>query len=74
MSDQLLRRIVPVPPPESELFENYQVTYAFYEEMRHREAFEQYCQWYRQVSAQHRLELRQMRGDINLFGWFCRRR
>jgi hypothetical protein len=74
MSDQILRRIVPIPPPESELFENYKITHAFYDEVRLREAFEQHCQWYQQTAAQHQRELKQMRGDINLFGWFCRRR
>jgi hypothetical protein len=74
MSDLFLRRILPVPPPESELFETHQTAHHFYREVRQRQAFEQHCQWYQQISAQHRRELEQMRGDVNIFGWFCRNR
>lgn len=74
MTDPALRRILPVPPPTAELFQTYQVAHEFYEELHHREQLEQYCQWYRQIAAQHQRELQQMRGDINLFGWFCRGR
>lgn len=74
MSEPTLRRIVPIPPPESELFENYQVTDEFYREVQLREEQERYCQWYRQVAEQHRREFEQMQQDINLFGWFCRGR
>lgn len=73
MSDPL-RYIIPIPPPESELFANYRVTHAFYDEVKYREALQEYCNWYQQVSAQNRRELGQMRGDVNIFGWFCRRR
>ena len=74
MFDPALRRIITIPPNGSELFQTYQVAHEFYEEVRYREQLEEYCQWYRQTAAQHQRELRRMRGDINLFGWFCRRR
>ncbi|MBD2088624.1 hypothetical protein H6F67_01960 [Microcoleus sp. FACHB-1515] len=74
MSDPALRRIVPLPPIGSEVFQTYEVAHEFYEEVRHREQLEDYCQWYREIAAQNRRDLQQMRGETNLFGWFCRGR
>lgn len=72
MTDPALRRIVPLPPTESEVFQVHEAAHEFYEEVRHREQLEQYCQWYRQTAAEHQRELKQMRSEINLFGLFCR--
>lgn len=74
MSDPALRRIVPLPPIESEVFQTYEVAHEFYEEVRHREQLEEYCQWYRETAAQNQRDLQQMRSEANLFGWFCRGR
>jgi microcompartment protein CcmL/EutN len=66
--------IVPIPQPDvEEVFAVHQTTYAFYEEVRVRQAFEQYCQWYEQVADQHRRELTAMREEFNLIRWFYRR-
>lgn len=66
--------IIPVPQPEVEdVFEVYQVTYTFYREVEHRQAFDEYCQWYDQVAEQHRQELAQMRREINFMSWFYRK-
>lgn len=71
MSDPFPQHIVPLPQVQAEeLLIAHQVTFEFFEEVRFREAFEQHCQWYQQVSAQHRRELARMRHDINLFAWF----
>jgi hypothetical protein len=70
-----LRSLMPsFPEPELEILEIHQMAYDFYDEVRHRQAFEQYCQWYYETAANHREEARKMQGDINVLGWFCRGR
>jgi hypothetical protein len=59
---------------ELEILSRHQLTYEFRAEVQYRDEFQRYCQWYYQTAAQHRQELEQMRGDINLLGLFCRRR
>jgi hypothetical protein len=66
--------IIPALPPEVDILETHQTAYEFYREVRYREEFERYCQWYEMTAQQHRQELHKMRGDFNLFGWFSRRR
>lgn len=71
----LSQHIIPIPQPEvEEIFQVYKVTHEFYREAEQRDELEQYCQWYYQTAEQHRQELENMRGDINLLGWFCRGR
>ncbi|NJP09200.1 MAG: hypothetical protein HC866_06680 [Leptolyngbyaceae cyanobacterium RU_5_1] len=68
-----LRWIAPTPPePNFEVLEAHQLTREFYEEIQHRQAFEQYCQWYDSTVARHRQELKKMQNDFNLLGWFRR--
>jgi hypothetical protein len=75
MSDPFLQQIVPLPQAEAEeILIAHQITFAFHEEVRYRQAFEQHCQWYRQVATQHQRELEAMRNDIQLFAWFNSRR
>ena len=68
-----LQWLRPAPRPPVEVFAVYQATYEFHRELQYREALEQYCAWYDEVSATHRRELEQMRKDVNIFGWFNRR-
>lgn len=68
------QRIVPAPPPAADMFATYQLAYEFSQEVEHRQEFEDYCQWYYLTAQRHREELEKMRGDINLFGWFSRRK
>jgi hypothetical protein len=63
----------PAPQPAPEVLEAQVLTREFYREVEHREEFDRYCQWYRDTATKHQQELQKMRGDINLFGWFCRR-
>lgn len=68
-----LRRIIPVPQPEvEEIFAIYQATTEFHQEVQSREAFAHYCEWYCTTSEQHRQELQQMRGELNILSWFRR--
>lgn len=69
-----LRWIVPTPPqqPIQEILQAHQVTREFYREVRYREDFDRYCDWYYQTAAANRRDLAKMRGDINIFGWFLR--
>lgn len=52
------------------VLESFELSLEFSREVRHREAFEQYCQWYYQTAATHRQELAQMRGELSVFGLF----
>jgi hypothetical protein len=66
--------IVPIPQSEIEILEAYAVSHEFYREAQIRQEYEQYCQWYEQVAAQHRQEFESLKRDINFLGWFCRGR
>src|SRR3712207_7276617 len=59
-------------PPRSTLFP-YTTLFRSRQELQYRQEHERYCEWYRLTAEQHRHHLQKMRGDINLFGWFCRR-
>lgn len=74
MSDKL-PQIIPAPQPEIEqTFAAYQATRQFYQEVESREAIKRYCGWYYTVAERHRQELQQMRGELNILGWFRRGR
>lgn len=66
--------IVPAPPPPVDIFATYQLAHDFYREALYRQEHERYCQWYQLTAERHRKEVEKMQGDINLFGWFCRRK
>ena len=68
------RWFTPTVQFQPEILELYRTTYQFYEEARHREAFDRYCDWYVTIAEQNRREHEKMRGDINIFGWFARKR
>ena len=69
-----LRQIIPAPQPEIEEFAAYQATSQFYREVQARTELKHYCDWYYATAAAHRQELQQMRGEINILGWFRQRR
>ena len=60
----------PTAATAHEAIERQQITYEFSQEVRHREDFEAYCQWYYETAAQHKAELAAMENDIPLFDWF----
>ncbi|ASC70101.1 hypothetical protein XM38_010310 [Halomicronema hongdechloris C2206] len=66
------RQITPEQSIES--LELHQIAHDFRQEIEYRDQFEHYCRWYTQVSRQHQRELAAMATDIDLFGWFWRRR
>ncbi len=68
------RFILPTPPPPADIFATYQIAHEFYREAQTRQERKSYCQWYHQTAQSNRQELIKMQGDINLLGWFCRRR
>ncbi len=75
MIPEELRRIIPVPQPEIEAtFAAYNATSQFYREVQTREALSLYCDWYYETAALHQQELQQMRGELNIMGWFRRDR
>ena len=69
-----LRWLTLAPQPLSEAIVAYALTRDFYREVEYREEFEQYCDWYYRTAAANRAELQRLQGDVNLFGWFNRRR
>lgn len=73
MSNEM-RWLNPITPVTVEILETQQVTREFHHEVRYREEFEQYCQWYYVLAAQHQRELTKMHHDVNILGWFVRRR
>ena len=69
------RQIIPAPQPDvEETFAAYQATRQFYREVQSRTELQTYCDWYCTTAELHRQELEQMRGEINILGWFRRRR
>lgn len=52
-----------------EILEAAQLTQNFYTEVRYRQEFDAYCEWYYDIAEQHRRELESMRNDINILGW-----
>ena len=70
---QEFTRIIPQPEqPAAESLRATQAAQEFYREVRYREDFKNYCQWYYATARQHQKELQEMRGDINILGWFRR--
>jgi hypothetical protein len=70
LSQPFPQHIVPLPQGDADaLLMAHQLSFEFYEEVRFRAEFEEYCQWYQQVAEQHRRELESMRRDINLRRW-----
>jgi len=66
-----LPQIRPAPQPaEIDDFAAYRATSQFYREVQSRQSFQQYCEWYYAVAERHRQELQQMRGEVNILGWF----
>ncbi|NES03836.1 MAG: hypothetical protein F6K22_13900 [Okeania sp. SIO2F4] len=65
-----LREIFPEPNTSAtEICQVYQTTQEFYQEVKYREDFNNYCQWYYAIAEQHQKELQKMRSDINIFGF-----
>ncbi|MEM1172016.1 MAG: hypothetical protein AAGJ08_23785 [Cyanobacteria bacterium P01_H01_bin.35] len=58
--------------PVREICQVDQTTQEFYQEVKYREDFNNYCQWYYAVAEQHQKELQKMRSDINIFGFFLK--
>ena len=65
-----LQQIIPAPQPEIEDFAVFRVASQFYREVESRENLQRYCDWYYATANSHRQELQQMRGELNILGWF----
>lgn len=65
---------IPSLQPAAQTLETHQLSYDFTFEVRRREEHERYCQWYYRVAEQHRRELEQMKGDIDILSWVRRDR
>ena len=69
----MLKQSLDSPPAVSETIQLQQVAYEFRQEVRHREEFEAYCDWYYATAAKHQAELAAMENDVSPFNWFWRR-
>ncbi|MEC4983583.1 MAG: hypothetical protein SAJ37_12320 [Oscillatoria sp. PMC 1068.18] len=65
-----LRQIFPSPPPAAEIFATHQLAYEFRRETEYRQRFAEYCEWYRHTAQIHQQELKSMRKDLPILGWF----
>jgi hypothetical protein len=70
---QDLRFIIPQSQASIEILQAHQLAQDFRHEVYHREALEQYCQWYYATAKKHQQELETMRRDFNILGWFYRK-
>ncbi|MBW4520235.1 MAG: hypothetical protein KME16_11110 [Scytolyngbya sp. HA4215-MV1] len=70
---QDFRFILPLPQASAEVLEAHQLAQDFRREVYHREALEQYCQWYYATAKKHQQELVRMRSDFNFLNWFYRK-
>ncbi|MGB3639436.1 MAG: hypothetical protein WBA39_17950 [Rivularia sp. (in: cyanobacteria)] len=72
---QELQRIVPSGSSQiEETIAVNQTTQEFYREVEVRSEFNNYCEWYHATAKSNREELEKMRGELNIFQWFRRRR
>ncbi|MGB3239847.1 MAG: hypothetical protein WBB29_16245 [Geitlerinemataceae cyanobacterium] len=73
--NQDFREIIPIPEQAvDEAFAVHQTSQEFHREVQYREELESYCQWYYATAEANRQELVKMRGELNIFGWFLRKR
>ncbi len=55
------QRLIPKSSPETtEILQSHQLAYDFYRELKHRQAFAEYCQWYHETAQKHQQELTKM--------------
>lgn len=54
----------------TEALELHQAAIDFQRELEHRQAFEDYCQWYYRLAAQNQAEYSAMKNDANSFWWW----
>lgn len=48
----------------------HQATFDFQREVEHRQAFEDYCQWYYRLAKQNQAEMLAMQNDADSFLWW----
>ncbi len=60
--------------PVCDILEAHQAAINFKREVEHRQAFEDYCQWYYKLAQQNEAELLAMQNDANSFMWWLSRR
>jgi len=58
----------------TEALELHQAAIDFQRELEHRQAFEDYCQWYYRLAEQNRAEYLAMQNDAGSFGWWRKNR
>ena len=57
-----------------DVLELHQAAIDFRRELEHRQAFEDYCQWYYRLAEQNRAEMRAMQNDADSFMWWLGRK
>ena len=74
MFEPTLPRPADVRQNAQEVLELHQAAVDFRREAEHRQAFEDYCQWYYRIAAQNQAELKAMtaQDDSAFMGWLWR--
>jgi hypothetical protein len=74
MSKEIPQIIPSVPPEVEEVFAAHHATKEFYYEVHARAKFKRHCEWYYTTAKQNRQDLEKMRGELNIFSLFRRRK
>jgi hypothetical protein len=62
--------LLPTDPPMPDEVAGVVLSFQFHQEVEHRQAFADYCQWYETIAQEHQGELERMRQETNFFQWF----
>ncbi len=74
MSEELPRIVASGSSQVEETIAVNETTYEFYREVKVRSEFKRYCEWYYSTAKSNRQQLEKMRGELNIFQWFRRRK
>ena len=73
MFEHILPKSAEVRQMAEDALELHQAAIDFRREVEHRQAFEDYCQWYYRLAAQNQAEMQAMAKDANSFAWLLGR-
>lgn len=73
LSEYILPQSAEVRHIADEALELHQAAISFQREVDHRQAFEDYCQWYYRLAAQNQAEMQAMQNDADSFLWWLKR-
>ncbi len=70
MLPHYFQRIIPHSSSDiAEILESHRLSHDFHRELRHRQAFQAHCQWYRETARQNQQELARMTSKRAFWDW-----